>query len=94
MYVPAGTDAEVATRSTDDAFVGEQYDVGATLRAEFPDWFAADEDEDDLSPSSSWPVTSSVTCRTWTNSVLWPTTSGRLTTAMSAPISAGMPTRR
>jgi len=56
VYVPAGTDTEVATGSTDDVFVGEQYDVGATLRAEFPDWFGADdedeedEDEDDLSP--------------------------------------------
>ena len=39
-----------------DAFVGEQYDVGATLRAELPRWIGADEDddededEDDLSP--------------------------------------------
>lgn len=57
VYVPAGTDTEVAAGSTDHAFVDKQYDVGATLRAEFPDWFGADEDEDeddededDLSP--------------------------------------------
>ena len=36
VYVPAGTGTELASGSTDDAFVGEQYDVGATLRAEFP----------------------------------------------------------
>ncbi|MFD6680074.1 DUF1963 domain-containing protein [Micromonospora parva] len=56
VYVPAGTDTEAATGSIDDAFVGEQYDVSATLRAEFPGWFGVDEDEDgdededDLSP--------------------------------------------
>ncbi|MEU7845964.1 DUF1963 domain-containing protein [Micromonospora parva] len=50
VHVPAGTDIEAATGPTDDAFVDEQYDVSATLRAEFPDWFRADEDdEDDLS---------------------------------------------
>ena len=45
---------EAAAGSTDDAFVGEQYDVGATLRAEFPRLVRADRhedegDEDDLS---------------------------------------------
>ncbi|MGC5288791.1 DUF1963 domain-containing protein [Micromonospora sp. DT231] len=54
VHVPAGTDTEVAAGSTDHALVGEQYDVSATLRAEFPDWFGmddeVDEDEDDLSP--------------------------------------------
>ena len=57
VYVPAGTDTEVAAGSTDHASVDKQYDVGATLRAEFPDWFGTDErrrgrgeDEDDLSP--------------------------------------------
>ncbi|MFI7662813.1 DUF1963 domain-containing protein [Micromonospora parva] len=56
VYVPAGADTEVATASSDDAFVGEQYDVSATLRAEFPGWFGVDEndddeeDDDDLSP--------------------------------------------
>ncbi|RQX04266.1 DUF1963 domain-containing protein [Micromonospora inaquosa] len=59
VYVPAGTETEVAAGRTDPAFVGEQYEVGATLRAEFPDRFGADdeddeadddEDDDDLSP--------------------------------------------
>ncbi|MEV4702235.1 hypothetical protein [Actinoplanes sp. NPDC049316] len=51
MFVPAGTDTEVAAGSTDHAFVGKQYDVSATVRAEFPSWFGVDEDdEDDLSP--------------------------------------------
>nr|WP_296076473.1 DUF1963 domain-containing protein [uncultured Actinoplanes sp.] len=51
VYVPAGTDTEVAAAAgpTGHAFVGKQYDVGATLRAEFPGWFGAD-DDDDLSP--------------------------------------------
>ncbi|WP_433131037.1 DUF1963 domain-containing protein [Micromonospora sp. CA-240977] len=59
VYVPAGTDTEVAAASADHAVVDEQYDVSATLRAEFPEWFGVgeddededeDEDEDDLSP--------------------------------------------
>jgi hypothetical protein len=53
VYVPAGTDTEVAAGSTDHGFVDKQYDVDATLCAEFPDWFGTDEDdedEDDLSP--------------------------------------------
>ncbi|WFE25427.1 DUF1963 domain-containing protein [Solwaraspora sp. WMMD791] len=53
VFVPAGTDTEVAAGSTDHASVGEQYDVSATLRAELPSWFGADVDdvdEDDLSP--------------------------------------------
>ncbi|MEV6970585.1 DUF1963 domain-containing protein [Hamadaea sp. NPDC051192] len=52
VYVAAGTDTEVAG-TTDREIVGDQYHVGATLRAEFPDWFGVDdeddEDEDDLS---------------------------------------------
>ncbi|WP_370461608.1 DUF1963 domain-containing protein [Micromonospora sp. Llam0] len=34
VFVPAGTDTEVAAGSTGHAIVGEQYDVSATLRAE------------------------------------------------------------
>ncbi|MEU4554417.1 DUF1963 domain-containing protein [Micromonospora violae] len=57
VYVPVGTDTEVAAGPTDHPSVDKQYDVVATLRAEFPDWFGADdedeeddEDDDDLSP--------------------------------------------
>ena len=50
VYVPAGTDTEVAEEPTNYEFVGKQYDVGATLLAQLPNWFGADEDEDDLSP--------------------------------------------
>lgn len=53
VFVPAGTVTEVAAGSTGHASTGEQYAVSATLRAEFPSWFGADEDdvdEDDLSP--------------------------------------------
>ncbi|GID28853.1 hypothetical protein Abr02nite_38360 [Paractinoplanes brasiliensis] len=53
VFVPAGTVTEVAAGSTGHASAGEQYDVSATLSAEFPSWFGADEDdvdEDDLSP--------------------------------------------
>ncbi|WP_264653449.1 YwqG family protein [Actinoplanes cyaneus] len=55
VYVPPGTDTEVAAGSTDSPTTGDQYDVHATLRPEYPDWFGADgdeeeEDEDDLSP--------------------------------------------
>ncbi|MGC4759000.1 DUF1963 domain-containing protein [Micromonospora trifolii] len=52
-YVPADTDTEVAEEPSIPNFVGEQYDVRATMGAELPPWFAAhddDEDEDDLSP--------------------------------------------
>jgi hypothetical protein len=45
VYVPAGAETEVAERTAG----GEQYEVGATLVAELPDW-GGDEDEDDLSP--------------------------------------------
>ncbi|MDG4780872.1 DUF1963 domain-containing protein [Micromonospora sp. WMMD961] len=50
VYVPAGTDTEVAEQPTDHEMVGEQYDVVATLVAQLPDWFGTNEDEDDLSP--------------------------------------------
>ncbi|MEO3770555.1 DUF1963 domain-containing protein [Micromonospora sp. B9E7] len=52
VYVPAGTDTEVAEHPTDHEIVGEQYDVRATLLPQLPDWFGTDEDEDedDLSP--------------------------------------------
>jgi hypothetical protein len=50
VYVPAGTDTEVAEEPINYEFVGKQYDVGATLLAQLPNWFGADEDEDDLSP--------------------------------------------
>ncbi|MET8312042.1 DUF1963 domain-containing protein [Micromonospora sp. NPDC005173] len=54
VYVPAGTDTEVAEEPTNYEFVGKQYDVGATLLAQLPNWFGTDEDEeedeDDLSP--------------------------------------------
>ncbi|MEU8419283.1 DUF1963 domain-containing protein [Micromonospora sp. NPDC048835] len=56
VYVPVGTDTEVAAGPADHASVDKQYDVVATLRAEFPDWLDEDdeddeehEDEDDLS---------------------------------------------
>ncbi|MEV4759340.1 DUF1963 domain-containing protein [Micromonospora sp. NPDC049559] len=53
LYVPAGTDTEVVEPPHSE-FVGEQYDVSATLFAELPQWFAPldedDGDEDDLSP--------------------------------------------
>ncbi|MFI7537309.1 DUF1963 domain-containing protein [Streptosporangium sp. NPDC049376] len=95
VYVPVGTDTAVA-ESPDSEFVGKQYDLSATLLAEPPDWFPPhDEDEEDLSPFQRQPaVTWSVTCRTWTNSALWPTTSGRPTKGSPAPISAGMSTTR
>ncbi|MFI7609358.1 DUF1963 domain-containing protein [Micromonospora sp. NPDC049366] len=54
VYAPAGAETEVAAGSADRASSDKQYDVSATLRAEFPDWFGADEDDedddDDLSP--------------------------------------------
>ncbi|NUO58555.1 MAG: DUF1963 domain-containing protein [Hamadaea sp.] len=58
VYVPVGAETEVAQGAIDDELVGERYDLGATLRAEFPDWFGSadeadeedEEDEDDLSP--------------------------------------------
>ena len=52
VYVPAGTETEVAEKPTNGGIVGEQYDVEATLGVELPDWFETDEDEDedDLSP--------------------------------------------
>ncbi|MEV4625042.1 DUF1963 domain-containing protein [Micromonospora sp. NPDC049523] len=51
VYVPAGTDTAVA-EPLNPEFIGQQWDVSASLLAEFPDWFATnhDEDEDDLSP--------------------------------------------
>jgi hypothetical protein len=48
VYVPAGTDTEVAEQPAGYEVVGEQYDVSATLVAQLPDWFGTD--EDDLSP--------------------------------------------
>ncbi|MGX7671344.1 DUF1963 domain-containing protein [Plantactinospora sp. DSM 117369] len=50
VYVPASTDTEVAEEPTNDEFIGKQYDVGATLLAQLPNWFGTDEDEDDPSP--------------------------------------------
>ncbi|MCP2323942.1 hypothetical protein HDA40_002449 [Hamadaea flava] len=47
VYVAAGTDTEVAAGTTDYEFVGEQYPVSATLRAEFPGWFGVDDDDDE-----------------------------------------------
>ncbi|MFJ2082799.1 DUF1963 domain-containing protein [Micromonospora chokoriensis] len=47
VHVPAGTETTVAAGSTDQPFIEEQYAVGATLRAELPGWFGADEDEDE-----------------------------------------------
>ncbi|MGW4468020.1 DUF1963 domain-containing protein [Micromonospora sp. NPDC004704] len=50
VYVPAGTDTAVA-EPLNPEIVGEQWDVSASLLAEFPNWFATnDDDEDDLSP--------------------------------------------
>ncbi|MFD0782892.1 DUF1963 domain-containing protein [Micromonospora azadirachtae] len=55
VHVPEGTATAVA-ESPDPGFVGERYDLEATLRAELPPWFGSDEDEeqdedwDDLSP--------------------------------------------
>ncbi|MGW1061820.1 DUF1963 domain-containing protein [Micromonospora rubida] len=46
-YVPAGTDTEVAEEPANYELVGKQYDVGATLLAQLPDWFGTDEDEDE-----------------------------------------------
>lgn len=50
VHVPAGVDTQVAQEPTNYQANGEQYDVGATLLAQLPDWFGTDEDEDDLSP--------------------------------------------
>ncbi|MEU5931617.1 DUF1963 domain-containing protein [Micromonospora sp. NPDC047187] len=54
VYVPADTDTEVAEEPSIPNFVGEQYDVRATLVAELPPWIAThdddEDDEDDLSP--------------------------------------------
>ncbi|MCX5115695.1 YwqG family protein [Micromonospora sp. NBC_00362] len=51
VYVPADTATEVAEEPSIPNFVGEQYDLHATLGAELPPWIAThdDEDEDDLS---------------------------------------------
>ncbi|MEV5206428.1 DUF1963 domain-containing protein [Micromonospora sp. NPDC053740] len=57
VYIPADTDTEVAEEPNIPTFVGERYDVFATLVARLPPWMATqdddedeDEDEDDLSP--------------------------------------------
>ncbi|MGI5152995.1 DUF1963 domain-containing protein [Plantactinospora sp. CA-294935] len=51
VYVPAGSDTEVAEEPTNYEVVGKQYDVGAMLLAQLPNWFGTDEDEDEDDPS-------------------------------------------
>jgi hypothetical protein len=51
VYVPAGTDTEVAEEPTNYEVVGKQYDVDAMLLAQLPNWFGTDEDEDEDDPS-------------------------------------------